>query len=116
MKTDENKSMALIRPKQPFVDWVNSLVDDVSDDLGLAKVQADSSGYFIPPYETPTDAMNYLMRHAKEILERELSDWTVDEDEWPDNRDFNVLCDWFEIILCDSIFELEHEPEKPELN
>ena len=116
METDANKSMALLRAKQPFVDWLNSLNDEVSDDLSLAEIQADSTVYLMPPCADPQDAMNYLEIHAKKIMEHELSDWTVDENDWPANRDFNVLCDWFEIIYCDSFFELEDEPENPALN
>ena len=47
-----NRSAVAVRPKQPFLDWVNSVESDSSvtaDDL-------QKTLYLVPDYEDPADA------------------------------------------------------------
>jgi hypothetical protein len=41
------------------------------------------------------------------IFENELMYWNCYKHEWPKDLNLDVFLDWFEVILCDDIFDLK---------
>ena len=88
-----NRSAVAVRPKQPFLDWVNSVESDSSvtaDDL-------QKTLYLVPDYENPEDAEKVLKRVYDDIFCRELRGWYTLESLWPQDRSLRVFKQWFEI-------------------
>ena len=58
-----NRCAVAVRPKQPFLDWVNSVEE--GDSLTLADLQ--KTLYLVPDYEDPEDAEKVLKRVYDDI-------------------------------------------------
>ena len=41
------------------------------------------------------------------IFEYELMSWNAIEREWPLNRNYELFLEWFEVKICDDLFDLE---------
>ena len=97
-----NRSVLIVWPKQPFLDWAAKL-----DDSGLVP-DADDEGtaYLIPNFESDKEAWEILEEIYPEVFENELWDWHTDESAWPQNRDFEMFRQWFEIELQSVVKDL----------
>jgi hypothetical protein len=101
-----NRSAVAVRPKQPFLDWVNSVEADSSvtlDDL-------QKTLYLVPDYEDPEDAEKVLKRVYDDIFCRELQGWYTLESLWPQDRSLRIFKQWFEIEHFDLIEDVGHGP------
>lgn len=100
-----NRSLAILRPKQPFIDWINSSSPDVPP-MTLEAVNDDCNAILIPEYNTDQDAKAFIKSRCSEIFETELSGWITDEDMWPKNRTFKMFKKWFDVELHSMVFDL----------
>ncbi|MGB0467138.1 MAG: hypothetical protein ACPGF7_06315 [Pontibacterium sp.] len=94
-----NRSAFAIIPKQPFVDWANSLTNDVAglnETLSLSEHQQEGTVYLIDEVESEQDFQQAIERFWPSIFENELSAWDEMADAWPDNRTLGLFMDWFE--------------------
>ncbi len=90
-----NRGVLIVRPRQPYLDWAAAL-----DDSGLTPDPDDEQTvYLIPSFDDDDDARGILQEIYAEIFERELDAWHTDEAAWPQNRDFAMFKEWFEIEL-----------------
>jgi hypothetical protein len=101
-----NRSAVAVRPKQPFLDWVNSVEEGGS--LTLADLQ--KTLYLVPDYEDPADAEKVLKRVYDDIFCRELEGWYTLESLWPQDRSLRVFKQWFEIEHFDLIEDVGRGP------
>lgn len=100
-----NRTAAIIQPKQPFVDWLNSLPDD-DHDYSLEELSADNLTFLIPEAESPDEAMDYIRKKHDLIFEWELWGWVTVKECWPAKRDWKVFKEWFEIEISSEVFDL----------
>lgn len=103
-----NRSAVVIRPKQPFCDWLRSVEELELPDMTLA--QLDKTLYLVPDYEDPADADKVLKRVCEEIFCRELAGWYTDEDTWPEDRGFRVFKHWFDVEHFDVVEDVGRGP------
>jgi len=54
-----NRSLIILRTKQPFLDWARSL-DDESKDLTLESMNEESTAYLIPEILEDSDQEEFL--------------------------------------------------------
>jgi hypothetical protein len=102
---DINRSLVVVKPKQPFLEWLNSLEED-DVDLTLEELQYDSSTYLVPEFETDDEQMEILEWCYSYIFENELMAWYTYEPEWPDNRDLKKFLEWFEVEFHSNVTDL----------
>ena len=102
-----NRSAMVIKPKQPFLDWLHS-ADPTSRSLTLQELAQEPTVYLIPECDTKDDVRQALCELCGEIFLEELSGWFTDTTTWPQDRSFDLFCRWFEfehhsmlIDLCD---------------
>ena len=109
-----NRAALIIRPKQPFLDWVASL-----DDSGLVPdVTGEQPVYLIPEFESDDEGQEVLRQVYAEIFERELDGWHTDPSAWPQKRDFKIFQQWFSVelhsvvedLMGDALIDDESEP------
>lgn len=55
-----NRTAVVVRPKQPFVDWLKSLPDD-DFDYTLEQVSTDNLTFLIPEFDSPEGTMEYMI-------------------------------------------------------
>lgn len=93
-----DRSIAIVQPKQPFLDWIESLPGSEID-ITLEQLRTDSTAYLIPDFEDLEDALSSLDKIHNKIFEAELAEWSDDEDSWPKHRTLKVFWEWFDVKL-----------------
>jgi hypothetical protein len=100
-----DRFVAIIKPKQPFLDWLESLPDwDL--DMTLEKLRGDSNAYLVPEYDSTEQAMRYIERNHKAIFEWELWSWYTDETSWPEKLTPSVFRKWFDVEIYEMVIDL----------
>ena len=72
-----NRSVAIIRPKQPYIDWANSF-DDGGPTLELEKTRANA--YLIKEHGDIRQSYKFVERNYAKIFEDKLNGWMTDPD------------------------------------
>ena len=103
-----NRSAVVVRPKQPFVDWLKSVEELDLPDMTLD--QLEKTLYLVPDYEDPEDAEKVLKKVCDEIFCRELAGWYTDEETWPHDRSLKVFKQWFDIEHFDVVEDVGRAP------
>jgi hypothetical protein len=103
-----NRSLIVVRAKQPFVQWINSLPDP--GDLTLDEVNEESTAYLLPEYEDDSEMEKFLKKYYPIIFEEQLNGWWVDPEDWPANRNLKTFKDWFDFEFHCIVFDLIEEP------
>lgn len=103
-----NRSLLVVRAKEPFLDWVNSLPDPA--DVTLENLNEDRSAFLLPEYEEDRRKDYLLRKYFAEIFEEELSGWWGDPDDWPTQRDLRTFKKWFEVEFHSLVFDLVEKP------
>ena len=101
-----NRSAVAVTPRQPFLDWLNS----VDPDNCLTLAQLDHTLYLVPDYEDPADAEKVLKKVSEEIFCRELEGWCTDADLWPEDRSLKVFRQWFDVRHHDVVEDVGRGP------
>ena len=110
-----NRTAVVIRPKQPFVDWLNSVPDEEIE-FTLERVSDDNLTFLIPPYNNPDESLACVKKIYDQLFEFELFGWVETEEIWPQNRTWELFQEWFEIEINSEVFDLvDEEIEKEEM-
>ncbi|WP_320170453.1 hypothetical protein [Maridesulfovibrio sp.] len=110
-----NRIVAIVKPRQPFVDWAKSLPDAGEvPDVTLADLRDDCMTFLVPDYEDNGKALEYILKNSREIFELELESWDLRVDLWPKNRDRRLFKKWFDVVIHSQVVDLgknslEHE-------
>jgi len=99
----------VVKPKQPFLDWLNSLDIDDEMSLTLEELQNDSTAYLVPEYQTPEDQAEIVVWSHNYVFEEELMGWYTSEEEWPPTRDLDTFLEWFEVEFHSMVIDLDLE-------
>jgi hypothetical protein len=90
-----NRSLIIVKAKQPFVDWLHTI--DPEDDSDLEDINDEPTAYLIPEYEMDDEQQTLIDWCAEFVFEYELWSWCTDEDMWPTARDAATFRDWFDV-------------------
>lgn len=104
-----NRSVAIIKPKQPFVDWANQLPDAKSK-VSLDDLNRDCLAILIPEYDTDEEAEEYINEIYDDIFEEELFCWCTEESWWPQSRTHEMFWQWFEVDLHSIVMDPYMDP------
>ena len=104
-----NRSVMVVKPKQPFLDWLNSLDNDDEMNLTLEELQIDSTAYLVPEFQTSDDQAEIVVWSHNYVFEEELMAWYTFEEEWPPNRDLDTFLEWFEVDFHSTVVDLDLE-------
>ena len=99
-----NRSLIVVKPKQPLLDWALSIDDE--GDLNVDNIRNDSSTYLIPQIEFSSDEMPILGWCVDFVFEQELYGWHTDETLWPKQRDLATFLEWFNVEFHSLVFDL----------
>ena len=104
-----NRSIAIIKPKQPFVDWANQL-PDAEDKTLLEDLNDDCLAILIPNYETNDEAKKYIDGMVEDIFEEQLFGRCTHKPWWPKKRTKKLFWAWFEAELHSIVIDSCNEP------
>jgi hypothetical protein len=106
-----NRSAVLVKPAQPFLDWLRS-VDPASTNLKLEDLRQEPSIYLLPEFDNNEDALKFLPKVCKQIFKEQLESWWTEPSDWPADQGIAALKQWFEFSFHSMIFDLSREPLK----
>jgi hypothetical protein len=94
-----NRSVLVVRPRQPYLDWVHSL-DEEGKKFTLKDLREECTSYLVPQLEDEDHKVEILVDIYEEVFEHELWAWMRDPAVWPQKRDLATFKAWFELELC----------------
>jgi hypothetical protein len=97
-----NRSAIIVKPLQPFVDWITNLYPENADE----KLEVNT--YLIS--EDVEDVETWLKKKYDKLFMLELEAWSTNKKEWPQKRNFKMFKQWFQIDLSTMVYDLENEP------
>ena len=98
-----NRSVAIIRPKKPFVDWANSISD--GEDFTIEDLNVECNAVLLPDYVADNYDGVLLEDFFEDIFELELLSWTTDVSQWPKNINYEEFLKWFDCELHSMVFD-----------
>ncbi len=102
-----DKAAIFIRPKQPFIDWINKL--DPEDPLNPDDF-FEGNTYLVSDEDTiivkKEDIDLMVAENYQEIFENELSEMWTDTGDWPEHISFEMFKEWFEYHVSSMIYDL----------
>ena len=104
-----NRSALVVKPKQPFLDWLHE-VDPTSHRLTLQDLVREPTIYLIPECDTSEDVADVLRELCEDIFREQLAGWYKDATTWPKDRSFDVFCLWFDCQHHSMVVDLGDEP------
>ena len=104
-----NRSAILVRPAQPFLDWLHR-VDPTSAHVELDDLRLEPTIYLLPQREGKEETINCLREVCTEIFEEQLDGWYRVPSAWPVERDLNAFFLWFEWSFHSMIIDVGEEP------
>jgi hypothetical protein len=104
-----NRSAIIIKPKQPFLDWLHA-VDSSSREITLAGVRDDPSIYLLAECEDDREVRAAVRAIFDAIFVEQLEGWYGDRTTWPAHRTFGMFGKWFEIGFHSMVMDLGSEP------
>ena len=105
MKEITNRSALYVIPKEPFKKWATKY-NELSDD-DLQSRLGEKHIYLIEYAYGENLSLEKLEPYFQQIFEYELDSWNGFKNEWPQKRNLKLFLEWFEVNLCDDIFDLE---------
>jgi len=104
-----NRTVAVLVPKQPFMDWLNS-VDPDDQTLTVADLRNDNEVFLIPQFSDHAKSVKWVEIRWNFLFEHMLMGWVSDEMMWPQQRNLDMFRDWFDIETHTMAWDLSEEP------
>jgi hypothetical protein len=104
MKFVGNRSFLLLKPKKPFVKWVNGYDGNkVPEDIILST----KTLYMINDIEddSPSEIEKLIKTKYEDIFLHELWSWYTDKDYLPKNISVEMFNEWFEYEFIEMCFD-----------
>ena len=107
-----NRSLMIVRMKQPFADWVNEADPQPdSNQMTLAQVNEDNPVFLIHDWACE-DVEGWLEQCYLPLFEEILEQWYLDESLWPQERTLKRFRAWCEIEVHSMVIDVVDEPLK----
>jgi hypothetical protein len=103
------RSVAIIKPKLPFLEWINNTFDDLPQPLTLDSIRIDCNSYLIPEIEEIEDGVNFIDEKFADLFAMELASWTEDEKLWPQAFTLKMFWEWFDVEVCPTAIDISDE-------
>ena len=104
-----NRTVVLLVPKQPFLQWVND-ADPDEQALTLADLCEDNEVFLIPQLNDDQESIQWVEKRWSILFEHMLAEWVIDETVWPQKRTLNMFREWFDIEIHTLAWDLADEP------
>lgn len=102
------RSVAVVKPKQAFLNWINNNFDDLPRKLSLNDIQIDCNSYLIPEVTEIEDGINFIDEKFIDLFTMELSSWTEDQNLWPKKLSLQMFWEWFDVEIFPSAIDLSN--------
>lgn len=104
------RSIVILKPKTPFLEWINSnLMTDDKNLLDLESIRVDCNSYLIPEVEEIEDGIKYVDDAYERLFQLELSSWSEDENLWPKGLTLKMFWEWFDVEILPTLIDLSDD-------
>ena len=103
-----NRTVVLLVPKQPFLDWLNN-VDPDDQTLTVEDLRDDNEVFLIPQFADNSDSEKWVEKRWSFLFEHMLMGWIDDEAMWPQDRTLDIFREWFDIEIHTMAWDLSDE-------
>jgi hypothetical protein len=100
-----NRQVAVIKPKEPYVAWINSLPDMIDDPSSIESLNNDCTALLLPHFDDDEESIKFIKQIHNKIFEIELESWSTDKKTWPKNKNYILFCDWFKVEFHSEVFD-----------
>jgi len=105
-----NRSVVIVRPKQPFLDWLRGLPGHFDERFTLEQLQQNGNALLVPA-EEDTDAIStFVLEQAEKLFQAELADWCEDPTLWPQPLTAENFLQWFELSIYPIVTDIVDDP------
>lgn len=104
-----NRSVAILKPRQPFLDWLQNLPGSLDGQLQLAQLRADCNALLIPAADDYESAEDFVRQHYRTLFGAELADWCDDDAFWPELTPV-LFTEWFDVEIHSVLTDLVDNP------
>jgi hypothetical protein len=101
-----NRSLAIIKPRQQFLDWLAGVIEPAPQDMTLEEMRRDATAILIPEFDDEESALHFVYSNYDELFERELEDWIGDERLWPVQRSLKLFKEWFDVEIHSMVTDM----------
>ncbi len=109
-----NRTVVIIKGKQPLVDWINS--SDPKNPVTIEDVQNDCNVLLIPSEYSREEAIESVEQSYETIFLSEIEGWHIDEAFWPEDITLEKFRDWFDLEYHSTLIDvIEEDIEKSPL-
>lgn len=103
-----NRDLLVVRPKGPYLEWANSVLEDDPITIEEAGLWADA--FLLPECETEEEALVWLEENCDVVFEMMLRDWALDPELWPEDRGWGAFQRWFAFERVETVWDLVDAP------
>lgn len=104
-----NRSVLVVRPRQPYLDWVHAL-DEGGKKFTLEDLRQDCTSILVPQMEDEDHKDEILENIYLEVFEHELWSWMRDPAVWPSKRDLATFKAWFDLEFSSVTLDIVGKP------
>jgi len=101
-----NRSVVILRPRQPYLDWAEGLNDGGSPPT----VDGEQTAYLLPLNELDHDGSQTIEQCYEGLFESELLGWHQIEEDWPVDRTYAMFQQWFSVEWHSVVEDLCADP------
>ena len=107
-----NRSVVVLRPKQPVLDWIRTVDPKHPAEIDLTALQQDCNAFLIPDESIVdyAEAVRNIEKRWRQVFDHMLEEWILDEDLWPKPRSLKLFREWFDPIFCPIAWDLAGTP------
>lgn len=101
------RSIVVLKPKQNFLEWVNTNLATSTDSLlDLSSIRIDCNSYLIPEVSEIEDGVAYVDEFFESLFQLELASWTEDQTLWPQELSLKMFWEWFDVEISPTLIDL----------
>jgi hypothetical protein len=100
-----NRAALIVRPKQPYVDWANSM-DDGRPKADLRQLREEPSIYLVEDIDSLEDFAGLIDEYWEWIFQEQLNGWMRDPEAWPEELTHEMFLEWFDCELSTMIWDM----------
>jgi len=101
-----NRIAVIVKVKQPYIDWANSLPDRSDVVISTEELNKTPTAFLIPAYESNSSIERFLQKAKPRIFEQQLNGWCTEPEWWPKDRSAREFNKWFDIEISEMVFDL----------
>lgn len=105
-----NRSVAIIRPRAPFLEWLKQLPGELNDNVTLESLTRDCNALLIPCADDYDAAEQAVLEQYQLLFQAELADWCDDETLWPAPLTLERFQEWFQLEIHSVLSDIVDEP------